>query len=73
MGPPPIGPPGPPRSHRARSIVTVVPPIVSGTNRVPLNVITAVWSMWGYFSFFIRERKKAGQMDTQSADHGSEE
>lgn len=34
-----------------------------GRGALWVAVITAVWSMWGYFSFFIRERKKAGVLD----------
>jgi CDP-diacylglycerol---glycerol-3-phosphate 3-phosphatidyltransferase len=32
-----------------------------GRGALWVSLITAVWSMWDYFSFFLRERKKAGE------------
>ena len=31
-----------------------------GRGALWVSLITAIWSMWDYFTFFIRERKKAG-------------
>lgn len=32
-----------------------------GRGALWVALITAIWSMWDYFSFFLRERKKAGE------------
>ena len=37
-----------------------------GRGALWVALITAVWSMWDYFSFFLRERKKAGEPDARA-------
>jgi len=40
-----------------------------GRGALWLAVITAIWSMWGYFSYFLREnKKKRSAIDTPTAD-----